>query len=215
MITFEEQPNGFMRVSVSPELREELRKSKEDSESGFGSDQFEHEVMADAFCNSDYDWIRPEECGDLTDAPMFGLRGSEIPVPTGLDRHQRNKLHITGYNSETDFGTFQPVIKRWAFMDYALWSFCELFVDKGYADFQPGHELDPMAVLADLEEHTDAMKCSRNVAAMAGKPEPKTAEEFLHYMKGMVDSLEILPEAMGNLTYEIECLESLGVKAAE
>lgn len=57
-------------------------------------------------CNSELEWLSPEETGDLTSAPMLGIR------------NQRN-----------------AIIDRWAFMDYQLRSpLCDLR-DTGKAVF--------------------------------------------------------------------------------
>lgn len=60
-------------------------------------------------CNSELEWISPEETGDLTSAPMLGTR--------------------TRHNA---------IIERWAFMDYQLRSpLCDLR-DTGKAVFVGG-----------------------------------------------------------------------------
>lgn len=55
------------------------------------SDSALHDFFEPLVCNSELDWIRPEETGDLTDAPLLGIR----------------------YESETK-------IERWGFQDYCL-----------------------------------------------------------------------------------------------
>lgn len=56
--------------------------------------------------NSELQWVDPSETGDLTDAPMLGIRDEN--------------------------GT---VLERWAFMSYAVRSFLEDLADKGEAVF--------------------------------------------------------------------------------
>ena len=53
-------------------------------------------------CNSELSWVYPEETGDLTNAPMLGIRDDE-----------------------------QSVTERWAHMDYQIISFLEVLRDKG------------------------------------------------------------------------------------
>ncbi len=60
-------------------------------------------------CNSELDWIRPEETGDLTSAPMLGIRDAA-----------------------------DQVIERWAFMDYQVRSVLEDLRDKGEVIFIGG-----------------------------------------------------------------------------
>jgi len=73
----------------------------------FGASLHEAEILEDLLANSDLNWIQPEECGDLTDAPILGFRDEEGKA--------------TG--------------ERWGFMDYALRSFCEDLRDKGETVF--------------------------------------------------------------------------------
>ena len=68
------------------------------------------EIEADALegliCNSELEWVRPEEIGALTSAPIIGLRDEE-GKPTAA----------------------------WGFMDYALRSFVDDLIDTGRATF--------------------------------------------------------------------------------
>lgn len=57
-------------------------------------------------CNSELEWIRPEETGDLTDAPLLGIRESD-----------------------------ESISERWGFMPYALRSPLIDLRDKGEAVF--------------------------------------------------------------------------------
>lgn len=46
------------------------------------SDVMLWDFLEQLVCNSELDWIRPEETGDLTDAPLLGIRDSENTVVT-------------------------------------------------------------------------------------------------------------------------------------
>jgi hypothetical protein len=83
--------------------RENLEEWKEE---GF-NDKTESEALEPIIANSDLEWIRPEENGDLTDAPILGYR-DENGESTG---------------------------ERWAFMDYQVRSFLQDLMDKGVAIF--------------------------------------------------------------------------------
>jgi hypothetical protein len=63
--------------------------------------------LAIFIAHTDLSWIRPEETGDLTDAPMLGIRQG----PAG-------RMKIT---------------HRWAFMEYQVVSLLESLRDKGEA----------------------------------------------------------------------------------
>lgn len=86
--------------------RKLLAEMKEDGPDYFGTYACEAEVLEHLVCNSELDWVRPEECGDLTDAPMLGIRD--------------------------DAGT---VTERWGYMDYQVRSFVYDLLVNGEAVF--------------------------------------------------------------------------------
>lgn len=67
----------------------------------------EAEAMDYLTSNSELSWVDPSECGDLTDAPILGIRGEE----------------------------YVDVEERWGFMDYALRSFVTDLIESGKAVF--------------------------------------------------------------------------------
>lgn len=75
----------------------------------FGSDATMIDQLGDLLANSEYDWVDPSETGDLTSAPMLGIREED-----------------------------GSVIKRWAFMDYQVRCVLEDLVDKGECIFVSG-----------------------------------------------------------------------------
>jgi len=70
------------------------------------SDLAEAEALEPLVCNSELDWVRPEECGALTSAPMLGIRNED--------------------------GT---VFAAWAFMDYQVRPFLTDLIEDGKAVF--------------------------------------------------------------------------------
>ena len=66
----------------------------------------EHEALEVLICNSDLEWIDPSETGDLTDAPMLGIRD-----------HKGRIFH------------------HWAYMDYQVRSFIDDLIETGRAIF--------------------------------------------------------------------------------
>jgi len=84
----------------------------EDDEQGcgpFGTDAMMIDQLGDLLANSEFDWVNPSETGDLTDAPMLGIREED-----------------------------GSVIKRWAFMDYQVRCVMEDLLDKGECIFVSG-----------------------------------------------------------------------------
>lgn len=90
----------------------------------------EHDALESLICNSDLDWIAPEEIGALTDAPILGFRGDETEVPAGADTRF---MRVTSSDGEKTY--YQPVTAAWGFMDYQIRSFLVDLRDKGKAVF--------------------------------------------------------------------------------
>jgi hypothetical protein len=83
-----------LTVTLDPDEQQELNEAIE----GMEHPRLE-EVLESLVCNSELDWIDPTETGDLTDAPMIGIRDYD---DTG---------------GPTDLGS---VLERWAFMNYQV-----------------------------------------------------------------------------------------------
>lgn len=79
--------------------------------------------------NSEYQWIKPHETGDLTSAPMLGILGEE-DVFTKKDSTIPHRI--------TGPGLFRPILGRWAFMDYQVKSVLGTLRDEGEAVFIGG-----------------------------------------------------------------------------
>ena len=71
------------------------------------SDEFAYQVLEPLICNSELEWVDPVETGDLTEAPMLGIR------------------------DEND-----EVLERWAFMDYQVRSLVRELMDKREVTFR-------------------------------------------------------------------------------
>ena len=86
--------------------RRNLAEMKADDPKQFGTIQSEIEALEPLIANSELDWIDPAECGDLTDAPILGIR-EEDGVP----------------------------LERWGFMDYQVRTFLDDLIETGRAVF--------------------------------------------------------------------------------
>ena len=100
-----------LTVSADAKERKELRELE-----NIQSDKAMFEFFEPLACNSELDWIGPEETGDLTSAPMLGIKSWLDDYCDGLPK----------------------VVSRWAFMDYALRSPLEDLRDTGKAVFIGG-----------------------------------------------------------------------------
>lgn len=74
-----------------------------------------------------FEWVCPDDTGDLTDAPMLGILGDEGP----------DSVSPFG---RIDTGTtlYTPILWRWGFMDYALVSPQRRLLDDGHVVFVSG-----------------------------------------------------------------------------
>lgn len=111
-----------MKYQISPD-RSKLTITADDKERAqleamepreLQSDQQMQFYFENMLCNSELAWIRPEETGDLTDAPMLGFYGDFC-------------------SNEAD-----KVKSRWAFMDYQVRSVLEDLRDKSEVIFVGG-----------------------------------------------------------------------------
>jgi len=62
-------------IQVDPEEQEQLQ-AQED----ILSDASMYDFLEPLICNSDLEWIDPKETGDITDAPILGIRDEENNV---------------------------------------------------------------------------------------------------------------------------------------
>jgi len=62
--------SGDLRIKIDPSELTELRELAESDD--FNSDKVLGDVLEHMLCNSEYQWVSPEELGALTDAPILG-----------------------------------------------------------------------------------------------------------------------------------------------
>lgn len=94
-----------LTITVDHAERAELS-AWDNPDKGIQSDAAMHDFLEPLICNSELDWINPEETSDLTDAPILGTRDDQ-----------------------------GEVTERWAFMDYQVRSVLEELRDKGTVNF--------------------------------------------------------------------------------
>ncbi len=109
-ITYNANGTGVLIIRANEQERANL---KDISNTDRPGREIEYEALEDLCANSELEWIDPSETGDLTDAPMLGIRDGDVDQPT----------------------CESPVIARWAFMDYQLRSFVDDLIEKGEAIF--------------------------------------------------------------------------------
>lgn len=106
-------PNGNLRIEANKKWVAEMwdYRRQDGFTTNFDCDFVMYEIFEHLTCNSDLQWVRPEDIGALTSAPILGIR------------------------DEND-----QVIKAWGFMDYALRSPQQDLLDHGYCIFISGNE---------------------------------------------------------------------------
>jgi len=103
-------------MMATTEEREELRRLHDESPVAFDSDDFMYDLLEPLVTNDSFQWIHPGVTGDLTEAPMLGLLGDDEPGPAGVE--WGHGLNQAGYWD--GIALYQPVLYRWAFMDYMV-----------------------------------------------------------------------------------------------
>ena len=102
--------NGNLEISVDIPEQQSLKFEQENNPS-FPSDDFMYDLLEPLTCNSELEWIQPEEISALTSAPILGTRN--------------------------DIGTSQDnVDKVWWFPNYAVRNVQQDLADYGVAIFQ-------------------------------------------------------------------------------
>ncbi len=118
-------------ITADAEDQAELQRMR-DEEEFFQSDAAMHHVFDHLIANSELTWINPKDTGDLTDAPILGVLGEE-----GIKQHTvfLDNYGLVETGTDRFWTMVQPILKRWAFMDYQLRSPLEDLADKGEAVF--------------------------------------------------------------------------------
>jgi hypothetical protein len=108
-----------MRLTITVDETERAELHEMDSRRICG-DAAMYDFLEPITCNSELEWICPEETGDLTNAPMLGIRDCMT------DELREN-------------GGAPPVIERWAWMDYQLLGLLEGLKDRGFVILTGGN----------------------------------------------------------------------------
>jgi hypothetical protein len=85
-------------------------------------------------CNSELQWVTGETSGDLTSAPMLGILGDEMRANV-IKENDIKHFGLIQCGHDRNGAWFQPILERWAFMDYQVRSVLEALRDTGNAVF--------------------------------------------------------------------------------
>lgn len=117
-----------LTIIVDDVERMELQELKLELQDEFRSDRAIHDFLEPLISNSELQWIDPSDTGDLTDAPMLGILGETIDKNEG----PFGAVHV-GHWDDKDW--YQPILQRWAYMDYQVRSPLSDLLAIGWANF--------------------------------------------------------------------------------
>lgn len=123
-------------MKASPEDRARLKKWKDEDPDGWEKLD-EGYFFENLTSNDEFSWIPEGVTGDLTSAPMLGIYGEEEDEP---DDYADNWVG----SGLVDCGSavVQPVLYRWAFMDYAVTTPMDALLNDGEAVWMGGKFLE-------------------------------------------------------------------------
>lgn len=130
--------HGRLVITITKKEQRSLQAARRRDE-GFDSDQFMHDLLEPVVRN-EFTWL-PEGCtDDLTSAPMLGILGDEMPGPDDTqDAFGMGLVHVGCWKHEGCLRQmYQPVLRRWAFMDYALSSVQRVLAEWGRCTWEGG-----------------------------------------------------------------------------
>lgn len=123
-------------ISCTPEEQADLEAMRQADESRFDTDDFMYDLLERLTTDDSFSWINADVTGDLTAAPMLAILGDEEQGP-----HEAcNGLYPCGANGSRTF--VQPVLYRWAFMNYVITTPQRELLESGEAVFTGGAFVD-------------------------------------------------------------------------
>lgn len=127
MIVHLSQDGTKLRLFFMPEEQAHLKECADE-----GSPVTEGELLESWLCNSEFEWVSPEICCDLTDAPMVGIFGEEVSNILVKDMIACGRALGSVEGTVYDISrTFRPLLARWAFMNYQITSMVDVVIEKG------------------------------------------------------------------------------------
>lgn len=121
--------DGRLVITVTKREQHRLKAAQRRDEKGqcepsFDSDAFMHEFLEPLVTNDEYAWLHEGCTDDLTSAPMVGVLGEEMPGPDDIeDALCIGLVHVGRWHHNGRLRQmYQPVLKRWGYMDYQITS---------------------------------------------------------------------------------------------
>jgi hypothetical protein len=136
-MTWQIDEHGRLVITASPKEQRSLRPDM--SEPTFESDDFMHRLLG-PLTKAGLTWLGDGCTDDLTGAPMLGVLGEAMPGPDDLqDAVGMGLVHVGCWQHQgRQRQMYRPVLKRWAFMDYAVTSPQRELAETGECVWQGG-----------------------------------------------------------------------------
>ena len=117
-----------LTITIDDDEKAELAEIKADDPDHFRSTDALFAFFEPLVANSELQWIDPSDTGDLTDAPMLGILGEE-----GMKNHTvfLDNFGLVECGKRGHWTYAQPILNRWAFMDYQVDNPLEVLLNKG------------------------------------------------------------------------------------
>ncbi len=134
-------------ITVTKEEQRRLQAYKRRNDNGtrpshepaFDSDDFLYDLLEPMFTDDCFFWLPEGTTGDLTSAPMLGILGDEMPGPSSEEAQCSGLYHCGRWEVQGELREmYQPVLQRWAFMDYAVTSPQRELAEHGRCEWQGG-----------------------------------------------------------------------------
>jgi hypothetical protein len=105
----------------------------------FDSDDFLYDLLEPMFTDDSFSWLPEGTTGDMTSAPMVGILGSDMPGPSTHKAQCSGLYHCGRWEVQGQLReVYQPVLQRWAFMDYAITNPQRQLAETGRCEWQGG-----------------------------------------------------------------------------
>lgn len=132
--------NGNLKITLSESERLVWSQLALDDPGKFRSDNTMHELLEPLVANSELTWIRPEQCGALTDAPILGVWDLE----ENRRRLQRGEVADRGnvlLGGDSGGAWVVDVVQCWGWMSYEMYALQEILLHDGFAILTRGHAI--------------------------------------------------------------------------
>lgn len=136
--TYDLNGGGVLILTADVEDREAIAAMRAEHPEK-GNTWAEAEALESFLANSELEGVFPEETGDLTSAPMLGLREWYDECGCCGQWHP-NEFYGDCRDDANRLTEDNRIVARWAFMDYQVRSFLDDLVEHGRAVFVSGKE---------------------------------------------------------------------------